>query len=81
MRWQWNDSSRHRIQVDIGRHGEQRFLVEDGNRLETSFEKRPRTSILLIRKSSEWFLEALHEPTQIQDAVRVLLLFCVLLPF
>jgi hypothetical protein len=39
-------------------------LVEDSDRFETSFEKRPGAAILPIRKSSEWFLEALHEPTE-----------------
>jgi hypothetical protein len=39
-------------------------LVKDGDRFETSFEKRPGAAILLIRKSSEWFFQALHEPTE-----------------
>jgi hypothetical protein len=62
--WQWDNSSRHRIQIDIRCHGQKRFLVQDGDRFETSFEKRPRTSILLIRKSSKWFFEALLELTK-----------------
>jgi YD repeat-containing protein len=59
------DPRRNGIEVNIGTHRKQRFLIEDRDRFVPTFEKRAHTLFRPIDHSRQGFFQALHEPAKI----------------
>ncbi len=56
------------VEVDVGAHGQQCFVIENGDRFVATLPKSAAGRILFVRKSSDGFLERFHEPAQVAQS-------------